>query len=91
MMALLLHQLFSQFLKPGDWDTASPRRLLNVDYKDPEMQLSRGEVVVGHRVNKFLKEAGLTRGRNKVLPQSFGETHQVLPHASDKQMTLKTF
>ena len=59
-MALLLHQLFSQFLKPGDWDTASPRRLLNVDYKDPEMQLSRGEVVVGHRVNKFLKEAGLT-------------------------------
>ena len=24
------------------------------------MQLSRGEVMVGHRVNKFLKEAGLT-------------------------------
>ena len=59
-MVLLLHQLFSMFLKPGDMDTASPRRLLEVEYKDPKLQLNREEVVVGSRVTKFLKEAGLT-------------------------------
>ena len=59
-MLLLLHQHFDKFLKPGDRDTATPKRLLNVDYKDPEMQLSREEMVVGPRVEKFLKEAGLT-------------------------------
>ena len=59
-MALLLHQLFSMFLKPGDRDTATPKMLLKVDYKDPKMQLSKKDVFVGSRVKNFLKKTGLT-------------------------------
>jgi hypothetical protein len=59
-MALLLHQLFSMFLKPGDRDTATPKMLLKVDYKDPEMQLGKKEVFVGSRVKNFMKKTGLT-------------------------------
>ena len=59
-MALLLHQLFSMFLKPGNRDTATPKMLLKVDYKDPKMQLGKKEVFVGSRVRNFLKKTGLT-------------------------------
>ena len=38
----------------------TPRRLLQVDYKDPNMQLSRKDICVGRRVRSFIKKMGLS-------------------------------
>jgi hypothetical protein len=58
-MALLLNQQFAMFLKPGYRERMTPRRLLQVDYKDPSMQLSNKDIYVGKRVRAFIKKIGL--------------------------------
>ena len=59
-MAVLLSQHFSMFLTQGNRDKMTPRRLLEVDYKDPQMQLSKKDVFVGRRVRNFIKKIGLS-------------------------------
>ena len=59
-MALLLNQHFAMFLKQANRDKMTPRRLLQVDYKDPNMQLSKKDICVGRRVRSFIKKMGLS-------------------------------
>ena len=59
-MALLLNQHFSMFLKPSNRDKMTPRRLLQIDYKDANMQLSKKEICVGRRVRSFIKKIGIS-------------------------------
>ena len=59
-MALLLNQHFSMFLKPSNRDKMTPRRLLQIDYKDAKMQLSKKEICVGKRVRSFIKKIALS-------------------------------
>jgi hypothetical protein len=61
-MALLTHQLLVMFLKPDGRDTLSPKRLLKVDYKNKDLQLSKEDVFLGDKARSFIKRIGLTTG-----------------------------
>lgn len=61
-MALLTHQLLVMFLKPDGRDTLSPKRLLKVDYKNKDLQLSKEDVFLGDKARSFIKRIGLTAG-----------------------------
>ena len=40
-MRLLLHKLFTMFLKPGGKDRMMPARLLKLNFKDKDLKLSK--------------------------------------------------
>ena len=61
-MALLTAQLFVMFLKPDGRDRLTPKRLLKVDYKDMDMQLSKEDVFLGEKARRFINKIGLTAG-----------------------------
>jgi hypothetical protein len=61
-MALLTHQLLVMFLKPDRRDKLSPKRLLKVDYKNKDLQLSKEDVFLGDKARSFIKRIGLTTG-----------------------------
>ena len=66
-MALLLNQLFTMFLKPMGMDRMMPSRLLKLDYKDTELQLSREDVFLGDKARRFIKTIGMTTNSPELL------------------------
>ena len=75
------------FLKDGGGlDKLSPKRLLNVNFKYPEMQLGKKDIFVGGRVRSFIKKwvSGVTVQRllifqkcDKILSQKYNKADQV--------------
>ena len=66
-----LYIILSKFLKNGGLRnsvTVTPGRILNVDVKDPSLQLSDEEIWIGGKAEHFLKEANLTRKSKVVSP-----------------------
>ena len=57
---LLLSQLFSYFLKDGDRDRLAPKRLLEVDYKAADMQLSLKNLYIGTPARNFIRKTTLS-------------------------------
>ena len=56
----LLCQHLSFFLKSGDRDKLPVKRLLEVDFKADEMQLSKKDVFIGASARSFIKKIGFT-------------------------------
>jgi hypothetical protein len=58
---LLLAQHLSFFLKSGfEWDSKTPTELLNVDFRDPKLQLNKKEVFIRSKARSFIAKMGLT-------------------------------
>ena len=58
--SLLLSQHLSFFLKSGGRDAMAPAKLLEVDFKEADLQLSRKDVFIGSKAREFIKKIGLT-------------------------------
>jgi hypothetical protein len=67
----LTFNLFSKFLKNAglnEKDSVTGKTLLTVEYKDPMLQLSDGNIFLGPRVETFLKTLKLTRESKEIKP-----------------------
>jgi hypothetical protein len=58
---LLLAQHLALFLNSEvDWDSKTLTELLNVDFRDPKLQLKKKWVFLGSKARSFIAKMGLT-------------------------------
>ena len=82
-MGLLLHKLFTMFLKSGGRDRMTPARLLKVNFKDKELQLSREVMFIGEKAKRFMKKIGLT-ANSPELHEFFEGIYRFYHETADK-------